>query len=185
MLLETFRNYLTFERNYSEHTLAAYTRDLQSFADFLTENYGKDLFLKEEVVTVHHKSIRFWMAELMESGISKRSVNRKLAALSTYYKYLRKAGIAESNPVSRVNAPKVEKNLPVFVREKGMENLFERVKFPQTWEGLRDRCMLEVLYGCGLRRSELIGLQQANIDFRKGTLKVLGKGNKERIVPFG
>lgn len=185
MLLNSFQNYLRIERNYSEHTLSAYTRDLNGFSEFLKETYEMDVFDRDEVSLIGHKPVRLWMGDLMEKGLTKKSVARKLAALSTYFKFLRKSGIVEKNPVSRVKAPRVEKTLPVFVREKGMRDLFTKVEFPQTMEGARDRCMLEVLYGCGLRRSELIGLQYRNIDFRNKTLKVLGKGNKERIIPFG
>ena len=185
MLLDSFRNYLQFERNYSEHTLTAYTRDLKGFADFLQEYYEMDLYDREEVDLISHKPIRLWMGEMLEQGLTRKSVARKIAAVSTYFKFLRKMGVVEKNPAARVKAPKVEKALPVFVREKGMQNLFHKVKFPDTLEGVRDKCILEVLYGCGLRRSELIGLTWKNIDFRQMTLKVLGKGNKERILPFG
>ena len=185
MLLKTFLEYLQIEKNYSEHTVTAYRRDLSDFKAWLAEFAGIELFDEGQVGLITHKMVRMWMGFLLEKRLSKRSVARKVASVSTYYKFLQRTGTVESNPVARVKVPKYEKKLPAFLKEDSTQRLFGQFDTPETFEDFRNQCMMEVLYGCGLRSSELIGLKFRDIDFGNRTLKVLGKGNKERITPFG
>ena len=185
MLKEKFSKYLQSERNYSENTRIAYLNDLENLFSFIEENMGWSIFEPLGASKTDHRQLRSWMGALLESGISKRTVSRKLAAASTYFKFLRKSGVVDANPVSRLTAPKFEKKLPSFLREEDALNLFEKVIFDDSWEGKRDKAILEVLYGCGLRRAEVINLLYRNIDFSRQTLKVMGKGRRERVLPFG
>lgn len=184
MWLDRFIRYLGIERNYSDHTLNAYQRDLKDFDAFLTEFYGDSLFDQANFSNVSHRMIRNWMGELMEKGISKKTIARKIAALSTWFKFLQKSEVIESNPAAKVKVPKQEKALPSFLRESEAEKLFDTSDFEDDFKGRRAACIIEVLYGCGLRRSELLNLRFQDIDFTARTLKIHGKGNKERIVPF-
>jgi integrase/recombinase XerC len=185
MLGREFHIYLEAERNYSPHTIDAYIRDLNSFREFALEAYETDIFDKGEVGDVTHRTIRSWMGELLDEGLSKRSLARKVASLNAYFQFLRKKEILSQNPAAKVKAPKFEKKLPSFLKDASIEVLFERIEYPDTLEGKRDKALLELLYSCGLRRSELMDLKFKNIDFSGRTLKVMGKGRKERIVPFG
>jgi integrase/recombinase XerC len=174
MLAGQFQQYLEIERNYSPHTILAYTRDLAAFEGFLAQHYELELFHTRGATAVTHRMIRVWMGELMDAGLGNRSVGRKVASLSAYFRYLRKIGEVTQNPVTKVKVPKIEKKLPTFLKADSI-----------TFEGDRDRALLEVLYSCGLRRSELVSLQFRNIDFPNLTVKVMGKGRKERVVPLG
>ncbi len=185
MLAEQFQQYLEIERNYSPHTTLAYTSDLKSFEAFLAEHYSTALFTEKGAATVTHRMIRVWMGEMMDAGLGNRSVGRKIASLSAYFRYLRKIGLLAQNPVTKVKVPKIEKKLPAFLKHDSIEQLFEGLVFDADFEGDRDRAVLEVLYSCGLRRSELVSLEFRNIDFANLTVKVMGKGRKERIVPLG
>lgn len=185
MLPDAFRNYLEVEKNYSANTVEAYLRDLRFFADFIESEFDFDPLEKSGTDQVSHKMIRFWMGDLMEQGNSRRTVARKIASVNAWYRFLRKTGEVEQNPAQRIKVPKYEKKLPSFLKEDSIDNLFEGIEYPETFEGFRDKCILEVLYSCGIRRSELVGLKTANVDFRACTLKVLGKGRKERVIPFG
>ncbi len=129
--------------------------------------------------------VRVWMGEMLEAGLGNRSVARKVASLNAYFRYLQKGGFVESNPVAKVKVPKFEKKLPSFLKHDSISQLFEGMEFGADFEGLRDKALLETLYSCGIRRSELVSLQFRDIDFANNTVKVLGKGRKERIVPLG
>lgn len=185
MLRAAFHSYLELEKNYSPHTVAAYTRDLRFFREFVQDVYEFDPTDQTDLDGVTHRMIRSWMGEMMEKGISKRSVARKIASLNHWYKWLLKTDRIASNPARKVTVPKYEKKLPAFLKESSIEQLFNHVEYPDTFDGKRDRAMLEILYSCGLRRSELVGLEFVNISFGEGTLKVMGKGRKERVIPFG
>jgi len=185
-LVQNYQDYLEIEKNYSAHTVRAYLKDLDAFCRFMQEFYEVDPLDPIEAESIHHKRIRSWMGMLTdEEQLSLRTVARKIASVNSWYRYLQKTGKISKNPAARVKVPRYSKKLPSFVREDGIENLFEKIDFPEGFDGLRDKCLLEILYSCGLRRSELIGLEYKNIDHANQTLKVLGKGNKERIVPFG
>lgn len=185
MLTEAFYTYLRVERNYSPHTLDAYRRDLESFSQYMLQAYETEVLTAEGAVAVHHRMIRSWMGEMLEEGLAKRTLARKIASLSTWYKFLMREGLVKANPASRVKPPKFEKRLPSFLKDDSIDHLFEGEIFSEDFEGQRDKALFEILYSCGLRRSELTGLLTADIDFSASTLKVMGKGRKERVVPFG
>ena len=180
MARDSFLKYLTFEKRYSPHTIEAYANDLNQFAIYLKSEYDIEA-IKEAM----HMHIRSWIVSLMQSDISPRSINRKLSSLKAYFKYLQKRGVIKVNPTNKVIAPKPSKKLPVFLKEKATQLLFEQIEFGEGFEALRDKLILELLYGTGMRRAELIGLTIANVDLAKQVVKILGKGNKERLVPFG
>lgn len=185
--IEAFTGYLSYEKHFSKHTIGAYHQDLTQFSQYL-----KTQFEITEIKLVNHQMIRSWLVELMNQQVSSRSVARKLSTLKTFYKYLLKEGILDINPLAKVLPPKVEKRLPVFVEEKPMQRLLdeesgldgEKIEFGQDYEGRRNRLLIMLFYSTGIRLSELIGLQQNNVDFYKQTIKVLGKRNKERIIPI-
>jgi integrase/recombinase XerC len=173
---EEFLKYLQAELRYSSHTIRAYNTVLNQFHAFCLEN-GK------EGMDLYFRTIRSWVVSQMGLGIAPRTVNKKLAALSTYSKYLIKEGKLDSNPVDRVLKPKVKKRNPVFVEESSMESLLDRDYFGDDFEGVRNRLIIDLLYQTGMRRSELLGLNVGSPDRASKTVKVLGKRNKERIIP--
>ncbi len=178
MKYNLFLYYLQFEKRFSAHTIKAYRVDLQQFY-----NYIKDAFEIEQAADIQHTHIRSWMVELIQEGIVPRSVNRKLSTLKSYFQFLIKRKALEHDPMLKVIAPKTGKRLPTVVDEKSMEILFAQVEFGTDFVGIRDRLMLDMLYQTGMRRSELMQLQLSDIDFDINLIKVLGKGNKERLIP--
>jgi integrase/recombinase XerC len=179
MNIQSFLQYIRFEKRFSPHTVKAYQSDLQQFAAYLKETYEVD-----EAPQVMHSMIRSWMVQLMENGVTSRSINRKLTTLKTYYRFLLRKEEIKVNPMLKVIAPKTSKRLPVFVEQSRMEVLFSQDSFGKNFEDLRDRLVLEFLYSTGMRLSELIGLRDEAIDQYLCQLKVIGKRNKERIIPF-
>lgn len=179
MLIDKFLAYLQHERRFSSHTLSAYTVDLNQFSEYIQETYA--LTSHSEVGHLH---IRSWVTELMDKKVSARSVNRKLSCLKSYFKFLRTRGFVNNNPMLKVVAPKVGKRLPHYVSEQSMEQLKENITFEDGFSGIRNRCIMELLYGTGIRQSELIGLKINSIDHSARIMRVLGKGQKERIVPI-
>ena len=180
MYLASFLKYLEFEKRYSPHTIISYQNDIQQFDAFLSIQYNS-----QDWKEVSPGMVRSWMVQLAESGMANRSINRKLSALQTFVKYLMKRNYLDKNPLRKVVSPKVGKRLPAYIQEGQMKTLLDEVQFPEDFTGRRDRLIIELLYGTGMRRSELLGLQDQDIDLEKLTLKVLGKGAKERIIPFG
>jgi len=177
--MDLFFKYLTYEKRYSPHTLTSYRTDLGRFAEYLQQTYGI-----QDPAEADHTIIRSWIVSLLQNKMEARSVNRKIACLRSYYKFLLKTGAITQNPMLKVTAPKAGKKLPAFLPQETMQQLFEQIPFPDTFEGWRDKTILELLYGTGMRLSELIGLQENSIDFHKKTIRVLGKGQKERILPI-
>ncbi len=178
MAQKRFNNYLEFERQYSPHTIKAYKRDLNQFFLFLQEAYEMD---GSEALHFH---IRGWIVHLMQSGISARTINRKISVLRTYYNFLQKIDLRKDNPVLKIISPKTGKSLPAVVHSYQLDTLFNEVVFPEGFEGVRDLLLLKILYGTGLRNAELVNLKVADIDLPASQLKVLGKGSKERLVPL-
>jgi integrase/recombinase XerC len=172
-----FLQYIQYIRQYSPHTVQSYKKDLEQFCVFC--NYAQD----EHESVIDHRQIRNWIIELMETGHSARSVNRKISALKTYFRYLMKEGIVTSNPVNKVLSPRSEKKLPAFVKENEMDHLLDDTGFEGGYTGIRNRTIIETFYNTGIRISELINLKVSDIDFSRETIKVLGKRNKERIIP--
>lgn len=180
MMKESFLNYLEHEKRFSPHTLTAYRTDLEQFLQFLDRTF--DIQAPDEVT---HTQVRSWTVDLLDQGRSTSSINRKLSTLKTFYRFLQRRHGLERNPMLKVLSPKMGKRLPQVVRADELDKLFEQIQFPVDFEGQRDRVVLEILYHTGMRRAELIQLKQRDIDFSANILKVLGKGNKERLIPFG
>jgi integrase/recombinase XerC len=178
-VIQSFAGHLQFEKRFSRHTLRAYTDDLHQFRDFLLLSF--DIQTASEIASVH---VRSWMAALKESGITARSINRKLSTLKSFFKYLVRVGQLEQSPLATVISPKVSKRLPAFVPEKELLELLESMKYSDDWKGYNARLIITLFYSTGIRLSELIGLRTASIDRGGKTIKVLGKGNKERILPL-
>lgn len=177
--MDLFFKYLEYEKRYSPHTLTSYRTDLGQFATYLAQTYQI-----ENPAAADHTIIRSWIVQLLQNKMEARSVNRKIACLRSYYKFMLRNGQIQQNPMLKVNAPKAGKKLPAFLPKETIERLFEQIEFPDTFEGWRDKLVLELLYGTGMRLSELIGLQETSIDLHQNTIKVLGKGQKERILPL-
>ncbi len=179
MHIDSFITSLKTERRYSLHTLKAYENDLKQFCDFL-KNAGCD-----NCPETDHKLVRRWIVMLMEQGISPRSVRRKISALSSYYRFLMRKGIAGTNPVDRIMLPKMAKRLPGFIPEEKLDYLLDETDFGDDFTGVRDRLIIEMLYFTGIRRSELIKLRNSDVDIPEMVIKVQGKGGKERHIPVG
>tara|TARA_B100001109_G_C18854691_1_gene471053 strand:- start:382 stop:1257 length:876 start_codon:yes stop_codon:yes gene_type:complete len=179
MPITEFLSYLERERRYSQHTLLAYRNDLNSLKEFLEDKYDEVEFKK-----VTSEMLRSWVIDLMEKQHSSRTVNRKISTLKSFYQYLKKKGQIKVLPTSKITSPKVEKPLPSFLKVKETDNLFEQIEFGNDFSGFRDKIMLEIFYATGIRLSELIQLKNESFDRGTNTLKVLGKRNKERIIPI-
>jgi integrase/recombinase XerC len=176
--LQSFYNYLAYEKRYSAHTLLSYKNDISQFTAFLSATYGDD-----NLKAVRHTHVRSWLVQLISDGIKPRSVNRKLSTLKSLYKFLLKNGHIVKSPLLKVTPPKVSKRLPVFLDENATQALLQ-LQSNNDIEGLRDALIIKLFYTTGLRVSELASLQISDINFHKKNLKVLGKGNKERIIPL-
>jgi integrase/recombinase XerC len=178
-LLNQYIDYLQFEKRYSKHTVVAYQKDLSQFISFcLEEKLNLDWSL------VSSKDIRRWMSSLMEEGLIPKSVNRKLSSLKSFYKYLNQKQIFGNNPANMLSAPKISKSLPKFVEEKQLNRLIDEIDFGDDFEGRRNHLIIALFYHTGIRLSELIGIKIDDIDLVNSKLKVLGKRNKERIIPL-
>jgi integrase/recombinase XerC len=180
MVLERFISYLQFEKRYSPHTVSAYRSDLEQFFAHIGQS-GETLTHPSQI-TYHH--IRNWMVDMMEHDIAARSVNRKTATLRKYFKFLLQNGEITVNPTTRIQTPKTPKRLPVTVETEKLDQLLDGDSFAPGFEGTRDKLVLELLFGTGIRLAELVGLKDTDIDTYAGTIKVLGKRNKERIIPI-
>lgn len=178
-MLEQFLQHLTHEKRLSPHTLTAYGKDLEQFAEFLETTYNL-----KELDKADFRMIRGWAVSLVEAELHHRSVNRKLATLRSFYGYLLRCKAIAVNPTLRVSALKTDKPLPQFVEEKNLQLMFEEVTFTDDFEGVRDKLVMELLYGTGMRLAELLSLTDNDLNFYDQTLKVLGKRNKERIIPI-
>lgn len=176
---ESFFKYLEFEKRYSTHTIRAYRDDLTQFLFFLKHQFELD-----KVLNASHTHVRSWIVHMMQNDITPRTINRKISTLKSYFKYLKKKGLVESNPMSKIISPKTKKRLPGFIREKHVENLETYLSADVSFSGVRDALMISMLYELGIRRSELIQMKASDIDFSLKHIKILGKGKKERVVPI-
>ena len=179
-LINDFLDYLTHERAYSPHTVTSYGNDLREFDTYLKNT--------EDPIELSHADadlVRRWAMELMASGMKATSVNRKLSALRAFYKYLLKKGKIEVSPVQSIHGPKKKKPLPQFVREGDMERLLDETSAPATWQEARNRLIMQLFYETGIRLSELVGLDESDVDFGRKAIKVTGKRNKQRVIPVG
>ena len=174
----TFLEYLKYERNYSPETARAYEVDLLQFEEFAREC---ELQLKE----VNPNTVREWVVQMMDKGTCVSSINRKLSALRSFYKYLLKQGEISADPIRKINGPKKKKPLPVFVKEKEMDRLLDETDFGNNFKGHRDKLIILLFYETGMRLAELVGLNDVDVDFGAKVIKVTGKRNKQRLIPFG
>lgn len=179
MLLDRFVDHLTYEKRYSPHTVAAYRCDLEQFQAFLAD-FGVD-----KLQQATDKSVRRWMMQLMEEGTGARSVNRKLSSLRGFFRFARLVGEAGHDPTALLDPPKTPKRLPEFVEETGMERLLNEMEWPAGHQGATERLVIDLLYQTGMRLAELLGLTIGDIDLKRGSLRVMGKRQKERIIPIG
>jgi len=179
MNLELFLSYLKYEKRYSAHTITAYENDLGQFVLF-----GKKLAEDFHVEEGDYHLIREWVISLMNLGISARSVNRKLSTLKTFFKFLMREGVIVKNPTKNLTMPKMAKKLPEFVQEKEINQLLDGSFFTGDFEGMRDKAVVSLFYGTGIRLSELVGIRFSDLDLSQKIVKVTGKRNKERLIPF-
>ena len=179
MSFTPFSDYLLIEKNYSKLTVKAYLSDLESFSEFIRDQFGSIT-----IDDVNYGQIRSWIVSLVESGISNRSINRKLSSLSSYYKFLQKLGELEVNPLAKHRALKTKKKIQVPFSETEMAEVLSLLNEQIDFEGVRNKLIVELFYATGIRRIELIEIKLSDLDFANKTLKVLGKRNKERIIPL-
>ena len=177
--IQTFLDYLKYEKRYSANTLISYETDLIDFFDYLNTQFG-EISLK----SINHSFIRSWLASLKNKKLTSKSLNRKISSLKSFFKYQLKTGIIENTPMVNIISPKIGKRLPVFVKENETKKLFESLsQSSEDWKTLNARILITIFYSTGMRLSELITLKEKQIDSSRSQIKVLGKGNKERIIP--
>ncbi len=177
--ISTFLNYLKFEKRYSQHTIISYENDLNQFFSYLLHQYP-DTTIND----VKSMMVRSWLAQLKgEEDLTAKSINRKISALKSFFKYQMKLGVLLQTPMGTIVAPKITKRLPSFIQESQLDTLFHHVEFADNWQGRTEKLVLDLFYATGMRLSELIQLKESQIDSSYRQIKVLGKGNKERIIP--
>ena len=177
--VQSFLDYLKFEKRYSFHTLTSYQTDLIDFIDFLETQFGGS-----SLEDVNHNYIRSWLAHLKEKGLSSKTLNRKISSLKSFFKYHLKIGSINATPMAKVISPKIVKRLPVFMKEEDTTNLMEGLnQSTENWKTLNTKMLITIFYATGMRLSELINLKEKQVDFSNSQVKVLGKGNKERLIP--
>jgi integrase/recombinase XerC len=178
--VRSFLEYLKFEKRYSIHTLTSYQTDLVDFFDYLDVQFGNTL-LKE----IDHNHVRSWLAGLKEKKLTSKSINRKISSLKSFFKYHLRTGAIGSTPMSKVISPKITKRLPVFVKEEDTQKMVKTLgQSSDSWKTLNAKMLITIFYETGMRLTELISLKEKQIDFSRAQIKVLGKGNKERIIPI-
>lgn len=176
---ESFIDYLKYEKRCSSHTVVAYKNDLDQFVQFCTKMVGEF-----NVKTADSKLVRSWIVELMENELSARSVTRKITAVKSFFKFLLKEQVVTSNPANYLTLPKIRKKLPNFVEESNLQHLLDNNYFSKDFVGIRDKLIITLLYGTGIRLAELLLLEDSDFDTKTSLIKVLGKRKKERIIPY-
>lgn len=176
---KAFQEYLQLEKNYSIHTVTAYENDLLFFQEFLKNNFDQ-----EPIENVNYSMVRSWIVSMVDAGISNSSINRKISSLKAFYKFLLKIKKIESSPLLKHKSLKTPKILQIPFSENELDIVLNNLKFPEGFEGIRDKLIIDLFYTTGVRRTELIHLKLQNVDLHNSTLKVLGKRNKERILPI-
>ena len=180
MIIAQFLTYLQHEKRYSPHTIQSYKTDLLQFSEYMQQTF------ELPITEAGHVHVRNFMVALLEDHVSENSVGRKLSTLRSFYKHLSREGLVSSNPMTLVKAPKVPKRLPVFVDDQKLDVLLDSGEFfDDTFPSVRDKVVIETLFGTGMRLAELLSLKESDIDFYGSTVRVLGKRNKERIIPIG
>ncbi len=173
-----FRDYLLLEKNYSQHTVTAYLNDISFFETFLTSQYDDC-----NLIVVNYNQIRSWIVSLSDDGISNSSINRKISSLKSFYKFLLKTKQLDSSPLLKHKALKSQKKIQIPFSEKELDMVLNQIAYKTGFEGIRDKLIVDLFYTTGIRRAELINLKIYNVDLSNGTIKVLGKRNKERVIP--
>ena len=176
---QTFMDYLKFEKRYSLHTLESYGSDLCFFYEYMQAQYEIT-----NIREVQASMIRGWLASMKEQGHSAKTINRRISALKSFYRFLQRKGMVTNTPTAMIVSPKVNKRLPVYVEVKDINTLFSHIEFPDSWTGRLERLIFAIFYATGMRLSELTGLKEMQLDLLRNQLKILGKGNKERILPL-
>ena len=179
MYLKEFIHYIQSEKRYSDHTITSYKVDLNQFFNFLIEEYNID-----HPQNVNFKIVRNWISHLLELGLKARSVNRKISTLKSYFRFLVISNYSDSNPTLKITSPKTSKRLPVFIEKDKINSLLDANFFDDNFSGHRDKLILELFYFTGIRLSELLNISISDIDFNNSQIKVLGKRNKERLIPL-
>ena len=177
--LQSFIDYISFEKRYSTHTITSYQNDLAQFFAFLSSQFDAPSLDK-----ITAAMVRSWLAELKGDKLESKSINRKASSLKSFFKYQMKIGVLQATPMTTISALKISKRLPEFVQENHLDTLFNHVAFTDDWDGKTKRLVLQLFYATGMRLSELISLKTSFLDASLSQLKVLGKGNKERIIPI-
>lgn len=177
--IQAFLDYLSFQKRYSPHTIVSYQNDLTGFFDFIDLQFGSTT-----IAEINASFVRSWLASMKESGMESKSLNRKISSLKSFFKYQLIQGAVLTSPMVTIISPKVKKRLPQFVDEKDIQTLFSHVSFPDNWEGSTHRLLLALFYNTGIRQAELVNLKESQIDIGNGNIKVVGKGNKERVLPI-
>jgi integrase/recombinase XerC len=177
-IIQPFLDSLKFEKRYSSHTLRSYHDDLIQFFDFLELQFGGT-----DVAAIASPMVRSWLASLKDERLTGKTITRKLSSLKSFFKYLLRTGVIDVSPMVNIVAPRISKRLPEYVEQKDITRLLNGVEFPDTWQGKTDKLLISLFYHTGMRLSELVNLKESYIDAGNQTLKVLGKGNKERIIP--
>lgn len=180
MYIEQFTDYLRLERNYSDRTVSGYQRDLVLFRKFL-----KDTDSELDLLTADRDTVRLWVVDMMDKGEATTTVNRKLSTLRSFYRFLRMKGIMQSSPLQGIKGPKNKKPLPQFVKESEMNELLDNTDLGDGFTGIRNKTIIATFYETGMRMAELIGLDDRDIDFSAHIIKVTGKRDKQRFIPFG
>jgi integrase/recombinase XerC len=176
--IQEFLNYLAFQKRYSRHTILSYQNDLTGFFDFIIMQYNS-VSLRQISASV----VRSWLASLKEDKAASKTINRKISTLKSFFKYQLKINNVEFSPMTSVSSLKISRRLPSFIEQKDINTLFKYVDFPETWEGKTSYLLLMIFYQTGIRLSELINLKESQVDKSNSVIKVLGKGNKERVIP--
>ncbi len=177
-MIEGFLQYLEYEKRYSKHTLTAYRKDLEQFREFLQYYYDND-----NLHSANFQIVRSWIVQLVNAEVAASSIRRKLSSLKSYYKYSMVQGEIEHNPALDIQVPAIPERLPAFLSENEAHELLDEIVFPENFEGIRDRCILETFYATGMRLSELIGIGLKDLDRGNMQLRVMGKRSKERFLP--
>ena len=178
-LINDFLDYIKFQKRFSRHTILSYSTDLKAFFEYVNQE-----FEPSSLEEIKPSLIRSWLASLKEMELSSKTVNRKISTLRSFFKYQLKLGALKSSPMIPIKSLKTSRRLPSFIAGKDLHTLFDHVEFPQTWQGKTDKLLLKIFYFTGIRLSELINLKDNDVDVVNCVLKVLGKGQKERIVPI-
>jgi len=179
MHLDKFLNYISKEKRYSVHTQTSYKTDLNQFFLFLNTEFDIS-----DLSKITFKMIRNWISHLLESGLKSVSVNRKISSIKSYFKFIEMSGFTDYNPTLKITSPKTSKRLPIFIEKNNIDNLLDNNFFNEDFEGRRDKLIIELFYFTGIRLSELLNILILDFDFNNSSIKVLGKRNKERLIPL-